>query len=139
MKSLLKASGKVTQKRFREYELRTNVPFLVRADDWSDIARHDKFLLKTILDSINTINVQGVRVRKISVVLQGKKMKVWVQTEKGVRFRDKSGNLTMRVNKVLQLIECWSCSEWTYESRAVEKDQHGKNCALVLAVDVMES
>lgn len=139
MKSLLKASGKVRQKTFQKVELRTNIPFVWKANDWPDIARHDGFLLRAIHESMLEIEHHNIRVRKVSVVVQGKRVKIWVQTMKGVRFKDKSGNLTMRVNKVLQLAQCWSCSEWAYESRKVERDQHGKDCALVLAVDVMES
>lgn len=139
MKSLLKTTKEVEKKSFQGKELRTNLSFLLKADDYADIGRKDPFLQQAIVDSMAEIEMHDLRVRKISVTRQGKTVKVWVQTEKGMRFKDKSGQLTKRVGRILASVQCWSCEEWTYELERFEPKQHKKKCALVLAHEIMES
>lgn len=139
MKSLLKTTKKVERRRFQGADLWTNVSFLLRANDHVAIGRRDAIMGEAIHDAMTDIEMHGVRVGKISVVVQGKTLKIWVQTEKDAFFPDKSGRPTKRVSRNLRIIKCWSCDEWTYEVEEFHPAQHGRRCTLVLAHDVIES
>ncbi len=139
MKSLLKTTKKVERRRFQGMDLRTNVSFLLKVDDHVAIGRKDAIIGEAIHDAMTHIETHGLKVGKISVVVQGKTLKIWVQTEKSLRFPDENGQLTKRISRNLRISKCWSCDEWTYEIEEFHPAQHGKQCALVLAHNVIES